>query len=191
MKIDVSQLMNHRLEEIDFNHTFDPEHTDVECVALPEDVVIPHGGISVVGRVRNSLGCMMFESHVTVRYGTMCARCLDDIEATVEFDIERVAVLDADKGGSDSHLSADDEWDGVVEDTIYINDAKIIPDADIMEELSLELPPFTLCSDDCPGLCPKCGAKLKDGDCGCKEEKYINPKMAALAKLLEDNKGDN
>ena len=78
--------------------------------------------------------------------------------------------------------------DGVVDDTIYVNDAKIIPDADIMEELALNLPPFTLCSEDCPGLCPKCGAKLKDGDCGCKEEKFINPKMAVLKQLLDDNK---
>ncbi len=187
MKIDLSQLMNHRLEEIEFNYTFDTAHTDAQCVSLPEDIVIPNGGISVVGRVKNSLGCMMFESHVTVRYGTMCARCLDDIEATVEFDVNRVVLVDTDKNAfGDSHLSDDDEWDGVVEDTLYVNEAKIIPDADIMEELSLELPSFTLCSDDCPGLCPKCGAKLKDGDCGCKEEKYINPKMAALAKLLDN-----
>ena len=66
LKIDVSQIMNHRLEEAEFSYTFDPEHTDVECAALPEDIVIPSGGISVVGRVKNSLGCMMFESHVTV-----------------------------------------------------------------------------------------------------------------------------
>lgn len=186
MKIDVSMLMNHRLEEAKFDYTFDPEHTDVECVSLPEDVVIPNGGISVVGRVRNSLGCMMFESHVTVRYGTMCARCLDDIEAVVEFDVNRV-ILTERVGGSDSHVSEDGEWDGVVDDVIYANDSKIIPDADIMEELSLELPTFVLCSEDCPGLCPKCGARLKDGDCGCREEKTIDPRLAILQQLL-DNK---
>lgn len=188
LKIDVSQIMNHRLEEAEFSYTFDPEHTDVECAALPEDIVIPSGGISVVGRVKNSLGCMMFESHVTVRYGTMCARCLDDIEATVEFDVDRVVLTDADRTKGSDHMTDDGEWDGVVDDTIYVNDAKIIPDADIMEELALNLPPFTLCSEDCPGLCPKCGAKLSDGDCGCKEEKFINPKIAVLKQLLDDNK---
>ena len=35
LKIDVSQIMNHRLEEAEFSYTFDPEHTDVECAALP------------------------------------------------------------------------------------------------------------------------------------------------------------
>ena len=35
-------------------------------------------------------------------------------------------------------------------------------------------------------VCPKCGKHLKNGDCGCKEEKYINPKLAILQKLLEN-----
>ena len=26
----------------------------------------------------------------------------------------------------------------------------------------------TLCSEDCKGLCPRCGANLNDGPCGCK-----------------------
>ncbi len=188
LRIDVSQLMNHRLEEAKFDYTFDPRHTDVECVDLPEDVIIPDGGISVVGRVRNSLGCMMFESHVTVRYGTSCARCLDDIEAVVEFDLDRMVLTE--RVGGDSHVSDDGEWDGETDDVLYVNEARIIPDADIMEEISLELPSFVLCSEDCRGLCPKCGKNLNGGDCGCKEEKYINPKLAVLQKLLDQNGQD-
>ena len=87
---------------------------------------------------------------------------------------------------SESHVSDDDEWDGETEDVIYVNDARIIPDADIMEEISLALPGFELCSDDCPGLCPMCGKPRKNGDCGCKEEKNINPKLAILQKLLDN-----
>ncbi len=186
MKIDVSELMNHRLEEAKFEYAFDPAHVDVECVLLPEDVTIPEGGISVVGRVRNSLSCMMFESHVTVRYGTMCARCLDDVEAEIEFDVNRMIVTNPDRvNNKNSHVNDLGEWDGELDDVLYVNDAAVIPDADIMEELSLNLPPFTLCSDNCPGLCPKCGAKLKNGDCGCREEESINPSLAVLKTLLD------
>ncbi len=191
MKIDVSEIMNHRLEEAKFGYTFDPRHVDVECVLLPEDVEIPEGGISVVGRVRNSLSCMMFESHVTVRYGTMCARCLDDVEAEIEFDVNRMIITNPDRVNSGkSHVNDLGEWDGELEDVLYVNDAAVIPDADIMEELVLNLPPFTLCSEDCPGLCPKCGANLKNGDCGCREDENINPSLAVLRTLLDKMEKD-
>ena len=39
---------------------------------------------------------------------------------------------------------------------------------DIREELLLELPMNLLCDPDCKGLCPKCGADLNQGDCGCR-----------------------
>ncbi len=183
MKIDVSDL--YRLGVIEFDYTFDPEHTDVECVLLPPDVKISEGGIHVTGTAGESLGCLMFKAHIVVDYTTSCARCLDEIKSTLEFDIERVILAERLYKG-ESHVSEDDEWDGVTEDVIYVNDARIIPDADIMEEISLELPTFELCSDDCLGLCPKCGKPRKDGDCGCKEEKNINPKLAILQKLLDN-----
>ena len=35
------------------------------------------------------------------------------------------------------------------------------------EELILALPRFVECRPDCRGLCPRCGANLNDGPCGC------------------------
>ena len=42
----------------------------------------------------------------------------------------------------------------------------------------------TLCSEDCKGLCPRCGADLNVGPCSCKKE--VDPRLAVLAKLLEN-----
>ena len=42
----------------------------------------------------------------------------------------------------------------------------------------------TLCSEDCKGLCPGCGADLNLGPCSCKKE--ADPRLAVLAKLLEN-----
>ena len=39
-----------------------------------------------------------------------------------------------------------------------------------------------LCSDDCKGLCCRCGKNLNDGPCSC--EKEIDPRLAALKQLL-------
>ena len=42
----------------------------------------------------------------------------------------------------------------------------------------------TLCSEDCKGLCPRCGADLNLGPCSCKKE--TDPRLAVLAKLLKN-----
>ena len=48
----------------------------------------------------------------------------------------------------------------------------------------LDMDTKTLCSEDCKGLCPRCGADLNLGPCSCKKE--ADPRLAVLAKLLED-----
>ena len=37
----------------------------------------------------------------------------------------------------------------------------------VREDVLLGVPDAPLCRDDCPGLCPTCGADLADGPCGC------------------------
>lgn len=187
MIIDVTELLNHRISKLDFDYSFDPEHADCDLVDLPDDVTIPENGIRVTGSAYDSLGQLLFSAHVSAEFITSCARCLDEITETVEFDIERTILTGQPaKNARDTHLSEDNEWDGLTDDVMYVNDARIIPDGEIVSELSLELPTLSLCSPDCPGLCPKCGKKLRDGDCGCREEKEINPKLAILQKLLDN-----
>ena len=41
-----------------------------------------------------------------------------------------------------------------------------------------------LCSEDCKGLCSKCGKDLNEGDCDC-PKKEIDPRLAILQKLLD------
>lgn len=46
-------------------------------------------------------------------------------------------------------------------------------------------PMKNLCKADCKGLCPKCGANLNDGDCGC-DKFIVDPRLAALESLKFD-----
>lgn len=41
---------------------------------------------------------------------------------------------------------------------------------DVREELLLALPDYIRCSEDCQGLCPRCGANLNDGPCDCDDD---------------------
>jgi len=38
---------------------------------------------------------------------------------------------------------------------------------DIRQEILLSYPPTYLCSQDCRGLCPRCGKNLNEGECEC------------------------
>jgi len=41
-----------------------------------------------------------------------------------------------------------------------------------------------LCSEDCRGLCDKCGKPRRLGDCGC-NKKEIDPRLAILQKWVD------
>ena len=49
----------------------------------------------------------------------------------------------------------------------------------LRDELLAGQPMKNLCKANCKGLCPKCGANLNDGDCGC-DKLIVDPRLAAL-----------
>ena len=56
----------------------------------------------------------------------------------------------------------------------------------VYSEVIVSLPMKHLCSEECRGICFKCGKNLNDGDCDC-PKKEIDPRLAALADLLKEN----
>jgi uncharacterized protein len=52
----------------------------------------------------------------------------------------------------------------------------------ITTEFILNMDQRLLCSEDCKGLCEKCGANLNEGPCACKSD--TDPRLAALGQLL-------
>jgi uncharacterized protein len=54
----------------------------------------------------------------------------------------------------------------------------------VTEDVFLNLPAKFLCSDDCKGMCFKCGKDLNSGSCSC--EKDIDPRLEALKQLLDN-----
>lgn len=51
----------------------------------------------------------------------------------------------------------------------------------VREELILATPEFVLCREDCRGMCPRCGADLNAGPCGCAPES--DPRWSAFEAL--------
>lgn len=82
-----------------------------------------------------------------------CRRCLEPVEQDVDTHVD---LYFADDGQGD---------DGEVYplprgDDLDLTDA-------VREQVLLQAPEFTLCREECRGLCPTCGADLNQGACEC------------------------
>lgn len=128
-----------------------------------------------VGQLFEAAG--RFESRVRLT----CSRCLVEYETPLAADfsltfIRQVSEADEPSRNEEIELRADEI--GLI---LFYGDEIDLRDP-IQEEVVMALPMRPLCRPDCKGLCPKCGADLNQGDCGC-ERKVFNPKFAALAGL--------
>ena len=120
------------------------------------------------GRVQAELGVEQSGSRVSVRgrlAGTArleCVRCLKSFEQSVVPNFE----VYAERSGSSRHPNEQEELerDGFM---LFHDGRRLDLGPSARETLLLETPMAPRCRDDCRGLCPRCGADLNDGPCGC------------------------
>jgi DUF177 domain-containing protein len=117
--------------------------------------------------LRVDLECDLTGDQLSVRGAVVtearfeCARCL----APFERGIEGAFGLFSDRQGSSRSRDEAELEDG---DQMTFHDGRQLDlRGAARESLLLEWPMVPLCRDDCRGLCPKCGADLNQGPCGC------------------------
>lgn len=86
------------------------------------------------------------------RVSQPCIRCLDPVIQDVEFAINEMYLLNADKDPDQEDVFA------LESDTLDVTDI-------VRQNLLVEVDEFPLCSPDCKGLCPICGANLNKTTC--------------------------
>jgi uncharacterized protein len=106
-----------------------------------------------------------------------CSRCLKD------FDVEKEVNFNAIIRSRVAEQSPEKEDGESEEDIFFIEGLEFDPADIIVQELILEIPMKPLCSEECPGLCPRCGASM--GSCGCSKEDSAETRWEALARLKE------
>ena len=100
-----------------------------------------------------------------------CRRCLRPVEGTLVAPLQEVFEARPVEG-----------------ETQRLDGSRIDLEPVVREAVLLELPLAPLCRDDCPGLCPRCGADLAEGPCGCPGAE-VDPRWAALDALRLDQGG--
>ena len=171
MILDLTKLLSGELNKIaiDFELAPDPDNMTpalygVEFTSLAR----------VRGVVTDNAGYMRLALEVSLDYRGECARCLCPIEDTLCFDFERT-VISEDTRERDS----EDDEDELSDEYVVLCDGKLDIDEQLREMLILEFPSKLLCSEDCKGLCIKCGHDLNEGECGC-DRSHKDPRWDIL-----------
>ncbi len=176
MKTDVTKILNKKEAMIVSSYKLDVTSVQ-DAPALPDGITIT-APADVEVTVKDQNNCMSLSCRVRVDYVAPCDRCLDDVPGTLDFTFEKTVSADAAPAGF--------EDDPTYDDVVFVSESSLDLDPAIVEEIALRLPIYHLCSEDCPGLCPRCGKNLKEGPCGCSEKKEIDPRLKKLQKLLDN-----
>ncbi len=108
-----------------------------------------------------------------------CVRCLDPVRRPLVVDLQELFTYPGAERDDD-----EDETELPALEGDLIDLEPVIRDAVV-----LELPLQPVCRDDCPGLCPQCGARLaEDPDHG---HDVVDPRWAALQGLTNTGMTNN
>jgi uncharacterized protein len=135
------------------------------------------GNAAFSGTARKEGVRVFVEGTVTADVEMPCSRCVETTSLRIDSDFVDVLV-DSEYEPTDAELEVTD--DGLDESLVIGGEVEL---AELVRErILLELPEICLCSDDCKGLCPKCGINWNRGSCYCSDEE-IDPRWAALRNL--------
>ncbi len=108
----------------------------------------------------------------TVRWN--CSRCLEPFDVPTALDIDVRYHPQRVNTGEGEHKISDDDLS-----IAYYRDDQIQLGDLVREQLRLAAPMKPLCSDDCRGLCPVCGANRNEMTCDC-DTSWLDPRLDRL-----------
>ena len=131
--------------------------------------VAPESELALDLRAEAVMEGVLISGTVSGRAVGECVRCLDPVSADVVVDLQELFLHEApEDAGDDAELPL---LEGDLLDLEPTVRDAVVP----------ALPFQPLCSEDCPGLCGRCGARLADDPGHSHEE--TDPRWASLAAL--------
>lgn len=107
-----------------------------------------------------------------------CDRCGIPVERRLDEEFEYIFSLEEQNTTEAPELECSDEDCK----TFRLNEPVIDVDTILREQVFLAIPVRTLCTEDCKGLCPGCGAVLNSEICSCSSGGSNSP-FAVLERL--------
>ena len=144
------------MKEVVLEHTLE-EAIGTEVMGLPAGT-----SLSVPTRLESVHEGILATAQFTARASGICSRCLDEISEEVEIEIQELFLYRPEQ---------DDDF-VVEQDRIDLEQA-------LIDSVVPALPLKPLCSDDCLGLCARCGIRMEQ-DPSHTHEDPIDPRFSAL-----------
>lgn len=177
MKIRIEDIPEEGLE-LSFSPEQDILSEALETIPKSEGISVdPH----IKGHVRISVSGddIFFIGTVSARLHLQCSRCLADFTAAKDTDLNLVIRR------GDNEIPVRDEREQPEADAVLVKGSELDPGELIVQELLLNVPMKPLCREDCPGLCPHCGALKGSSECTCPDGGPVDPRWEALARLKD------
>lgn len=165
MKIDLTALFNGSACKTDIDYSLDLSNLIYSTYNPIKN------GVCVKGSLFTRADVIYLDIVISFEFFGFCDRCAEEVKKEFGFNVKRIVVEELQNENDD-------------DDYVVVRNRELDLDSLVSEEVSLSLPNKILCSDDCKGLCPQCGANLNIKKCGCKSD--VDPRMAALLQLLDD-----
>jgi len=164
MKVDISDIVRFNGASMELSFKEEPPEKE------PVKGCVLEGDITFSGRLTNEAGILHLDGRLLVKYAGECYRCLSITGKTLELKIKEDFINSAEAEQSD----------------MYPYEGKILDIGKALEDnIILNLPMKHLCSEQCKGLCAKCGANLNIKQCDCAEDD-IDPRMEGLSKYFKE-----
>jgi len=169
MKIDLADLSEKDVSSIDLEGEINKDFLDIggRKIFFLEPIKY-NGAIYKAGKDK------IVHVNIAYTYREICGRCLEPFVKT------ETTVL------SGQLIRQQDIFEDESDEAIYYEDDEIDLTEDIINTIVLSLPMKPLCSEECKGMCPRCGANLNKEKCDCVVED-IDPRMAILKNFMIDN----
>ena len=173
MQFNVSGLLK---GPIGATREYDFEERVLEHLTDDAQLTVPISGHVQLMRTQQGI---LVTGLVHTRAKMVCSRCLEPAYYNLDIHIEEEYYPTVEV-----YTGAALPWQEMTDDEALLIDAQHILDITevVRQDLIIALPMQPLCSLDCKGLCPVCGANLNEGHHECHSEE-VDPRWAVLAQL--------
>ncbi|MFC4775435.1 YceD family protein [Paenibacillus sp. GCM10023252] len=154
------------------------EQLNVDALFEGRQDVLSAGPLHVSLQVWGMSDHVAAEGQLTVDLEMACSRCLESVK-------EHIVIPFYEGFKYKATGKTEEESEAESEDYIVVSEERVDLKPYVEEYLLLFMPFAPLCSQDCSGLCPKCGSNLNEQPCGC-DTRAVDPRFAALKDLFKE-----
>ena len=155
-----------------FDEDFEPFEIGGEVIKFLQPV-------SIAGTATNAGASILLQGLISSIIQRRCSRCLSEHRVKIETSFMEEYVEETSVG-----LLDDERYEDAHRYKGYTLD---IAD-EVLKSILVDLPMKALCSEDCRGICPRCGKDLNSGVCNC-SEMALDPRLEQLREWFRESEG--